>query len=60
MLGQFLTLVGNRLYPELEPGAPWWSAAAAVAAALLFGLGFGQAPARRASRLDPVQALSRR
>lgn len=48
------------LYPALPVGAPWWAVAAALATALATGLLFGALPARRAARLDPVQALSRR
>ncbi len=48
------------LYPILPVGAPWWAIVAALGVALATGLGFGALPARRAARLDPVQALSRR
>jgi len=48
------------LYPALEVGAPAWAVVAAFATALGTGLAFGALPARRAARLDPVQALSRR
>lgn len=59
-LGQASSWFGHHLFPALEPGAPWWAAAAALAIALCCGLLFGLAPARRAARLDPVAALSRR
>jgi putative ABC transport system permease protein len=39
--------------------APLWSVAAAVATALLTGLGFAWLPARRASLLQPVDALQK-
>jgi putative ABC transport system permease protein len=39
---------------------PAWSPAAAVGVSLATGLLFGVLPARRAARLDPVAALSRR
>lgn len=50
----------GRLYPALPVGTPWWAVAAALAVALVTGLAFGVLPARRAARLDPVQALARR
>ncbi|MEW6269988.1 MAG: ABC transporter permease [Thermodesulfobacteriota bacterium] len=48
------------MYPALPLGAPWWAVVAAFTIALVTGLLFGALPARRAARLDPVQALSRR
>lgn len=60
LLGQAASWVGHRLYPVVEPWAPWWASGLAVGTALLLGLLFGVAPARRAARLDPVAALSRR
>lgn len=52
-------LIG-RLYPALPLGAPRWAAVAAFLTALVTGVVFGVLPARRAARLDPVRALSRR
>lgn len=52
-------LVGH-IYPVLPLGAPPWALAAALGVALLTGVVFGVLPARRAARLDPVQALARR
>ncbi len=60
LIGQLTTVVMCRVFPVLEPGAPWWSTIAAPAVALLSGVGFGLAPARRAARLEPVEALSKR
>ena len=48
------------LYPALVVGAPAWAVIAAFTTAIATGLLFGALPARRAARLDPVQALSRR
>ena len=47
-------------YPDFPIAVPWWGSAAAVLTALGFGLSFGVLPARRAARLDPVQALTGR
>lgn len=51
-------LVG--IYPALPARAPLWAVASSLAVALLVGLVFGIAPARRAAGLDPVVALGRR
>ena len=49
----------NRLFPSFTLTAPAWAPPAAVVIALGTGLVFGVLPARRAARLDPVQALGR-
>lgn len=49
-----------RLAPDVPVAIPLWSILAAFGIALAAGLGFGVAPARRAARLDPVHALSKR
>ena len=48
----------NRLFPEFPLAIPLWALAAAVCVSLITGLLFGVLPARRAARLDPVQALA--
>jgi putative ABC transport system permease protein len=47
-------------YPTLPLGAPWWAVVLAVLTAVASGVVFGLLPARRAARLDPVQALAGR
>jgi putative ABC transport system permease protein len=59
-VGEASTALLRRLYPALPFGAPLWAIIAAVTIALITGLAFGVLPARRAARLDPVQALARR
>jgi putative ABC transport system permease protein len=50
----------SKIYPSLPALAPVWAMGSAVALALGTGVGFAVLPARRAARLDPVTALSRR
>jgi putative ABC transport system permease protein len=49
-----------QVYPDIPFQAPWWALLAAPTIALTTAVLFTVAPARRAARLDPVQALSRR
>ena len=64
LLGLAIGLAGSRLarslYPELSAGPPSWAMVAALGTALATGLIFSLLPARRAARLDPIQALGRR
>jgi len=64
LLGLAIGEIGNwiigRIYPALPVGTPWWAIAAAMGVAIVTGLTFSVLPARRAARLDPVQALSRK
>jgi putative ABC transport system permease protein len=50
----------QRLYPDFPIQCPPWAILAALAVSLSVGLLFGILPARRAARLNPVQALMRR
>jgi len=50
----------HELYPIVDFRAPDWAVIAALLMALASGLLFGIMPARRAARLDPVQALAGR
>ncbi len=59
-VGEVATRLVSRLYPVLAPGTPLWAVAAALGMDLGTGILFGVLPARRAARLDPVLALSRR
>lgn len=59
-LGLGLSWLGSQWLDGLALRAPAWASIGAVATALLTGLAFGLAPARRAARLDPITALSKR
>jgi len=48
------------LYPAFPAQPPPWAVGAALIVSISVGLAFGAAPARRASRLDPIVALARR
>jgi putative ABC transport system permease protein len=50
----------RHLYPAFPAWPPAWAVIAGLATALVTGLVFGVLPARRAARLDPVQALAKR
>jgi len=49
-----------RLFPALPATPPTWAVVTALGVSLLVGAVFGLLPARRASLLDPVEALGRR
>jgi putative ABC transport system permease protein len=59
-LGQGGALLLRQLYPVLPAYAPNWAVLAGLGTALGTGLLFGVLPARRAARLDAVQALAKR
>ena len=60
LLGEAGAAVLRHLYPTFPAYPPLWAVVAGVGTALFTGLLFGVMPARKAARLDPVQALSRR
>jgi putative ABC transport system permease protein len=60
MLGQLGSLLIRHAFPDLPAYAPNWAVATALLVALVTGALFSLMPARRAARLDPVMALSRR
>jgi len=64
LLGIALGFSGNYLIhhfvPALDNTAPLWSVLAAFVLSVATGLLFGAMPARRAARLNPIQALAHR
>ncbi len=59
-VGEMGSSLAVQMYPMIPFRAPWWALIAAPATAVLTAVLFTLAPAQRAARLDPVQALSRR
>jgi len=59
-LGMASVRVFVRFYPGFPASPPVWSVAAALGTAVLVGTIFGVVPARRATKLDPVSALTGR
>lgn len=57
LLGQFGAFVLRQLFPVFPAYPPDWAVIAGLGTAIGTGLLFGFLPARRAARLDPVQAL---
>ncbi len=60
LLGQAGAFALRTAMPTLPAYPPDWAVIAALVTALVTGLLFGVMPARRAARLDAVQALSKR
>lgn len=58
-LGFFGSWITVQFYPTLQTTPPPWAIAAALGTALGTGFVFSLLPARRAARLDPIQALAR-
>ena len=59
-IGMLAAEIFRRAVPDLPVAPPLWAIISAVITALLTGVLFGVLPARRAARLDPVQALAKR
>jgi putative ABC transport system permease protein len=56
----FLVDLAMKLFPALPASIPDWAVVTALGVALAVGIIFGVWPARRASKLDPIQALAKR
>jgi len=59
-VGKLGQLAIAQLYPNIPFTPPWWALVAAPTTAIVTSVVFSVLPARRAARLDPVQALSKR
>jgi len=59
LFGYAVVVTARTMIPTVPFDAPPWAVAAAVITALLTGLGFSWLPARRASLLQPVDALQK-
>ena len=59
-VGELGRSLAAQMYPTIPFQVPWWALLAAPATAVITAVLFTLAPARRAARLDPAQALSRR
>jgi putative ABC transport system permease protein len=55
-----LVQLSRRIFPSFPVQVPEWAIVSALMVAIVVGILFGVWPARRASRLDPIQALTRR
>jgi len=59
MLGFFGSWVTVQFYPTLQTTPPLWAVMASMMTALSTGFIFSLLPARRAAKLDPIQALAK-
>ena len=60
IIGQAGAAAIRTLYPTYPAFAPDWAVLAGLGTSIVTGLVFGVLPARRAARMDPVQALAKR
>jgi putative ABC transport system permease protein len=59
-LGELAVRIADWRLPTFDPRTPLWAAASAAALSITVGVVFGALPARRAMKLSPVAALSKR
>jgi putative ABC transport system permease protein len=60
VVGWLLVRLMVAIYPALPAAAPPWAVGSAFGVAVVVGVVFGLLPARRATKLDPVEALAGR
>jgi putative ABC transport system permease protein len=60
VIGLVVDWIAGRIYPALPLHPPSWAIVLALVTAVLSGIVFGLMPARRAAKLDPVEALAGR
>lgn len=60
LLGQLIIAVIQVVYPKFPVELPAWGLLSALGVSILTGLVFGVLPARKAARLDPIFALSKK
>lgn len=60
VMGWGLVQIFGKIYPDFPAATPLWALILALGISLFVGVLFGWLPAAKASRLDPVQALSKR
>lgn len=60
VIGQAVAALIRYVYPTYPAFAPDWAVLAGLGTSIVTGLVFGVLPARRAARMDPVQALAKR
>ncbi len=60
LVGQAGCFFIRQAFPAFPAFSPWWASLSGVVTAITTGTLFSLLPARRAARLDPIQALSRR
>ena len=59
-LGMGTVTILTTLYPAIPASTPVWATGSVLLASFIIGMIFGVLPARRAARLDPVQAMEPR
>ena len=57
IVGYFGTELISHNFPDINFTAPWWAHFSAIFVAIATGVIFGLLPAKKAARLDPVEAL---
>jgi putative ABC transport system permease protein len=60
IVGLVVDWIVHRIYPKLPLQPPLWAVILGIGIAIASGIVFGLMPARRAARLDPVEALAGR